>query len=165
MMAKKLGGLSARESIAAAVLVRGGTKAEAARAGGFKKQSSISPSRPAGQRIGSAVTLTLDAAGATLPAASKVLADELKAKDTKFFPTLGKRNKKTGEVDVPSRDVVAHEPRLRAVDMVLRAHGAFPRDQEQPLQTGIVHEIIKEEVTLPDGTKATRRIVRFDAEE
>lgn len=125
------GEIRPREELVAATLAKGKSKAEALRAGGFHPESRTIRAKlgPDGA-IGARVIEIMDQEGATLHAAARATADGLEGKETKFFPTLGRRNKKTGKVHIPEREIVAHEPRLKAADMVYRLHGAYPRPED-----------------------------------
>lgn len=126
-IAKALGGLTPRQAIAAAELMRGASRSKAARAAGFN-QSTLHPSRASGRKILTAAVLALTRAGATLAQAAKVTAESLAATETKFFPTLAHTDRATGEPVIPSRDVVAFGHRLDAAKEVFKIHDAYPKD-------------------------------------
>jgi predicted DNA-binding protein (UPF0251 family) len=157
-------GLSPRHAQVAAAMITGATRAQALRGAGFNPESrSLRPTGKTGKAIDSAVIRALRRAGVTLDLLAKRHRESLDAKDTKFFPQIAYMDPNEGMV-VPREQVIAHGHRLEAVELGYRAYGAL-KEQEQPPQTGVVHEIIEREITLPDGSRAMQRIVRFDSEE
>jgi hypothetical protein len=81
------------------------------------------------------------------------------ATTTRFFQKDG--------VVKDQRDVADNQTQLGAARLAAELMDLKPQEKDQPKgpPAGVVHEIVEREVTLPDGTRAIQRVVRFEAED
>lgn len=146
---------------------------EAMRQAGFSDTSqSIRDSLNKGD-IRKLVRWLLDTEGGSPLEAVRVLTGKLEAQETRFFhnpkvlvntETLlpDGTTQVQSEPLIQERHVEAHAIQLDAAKTILDLHGAFPDKQEAPPPPAPPRlTITLQEVTLPDGTKGTQRVVEF----
>ena len=143
-MHKALEGLSPRDAIAAAVMIRGGSNAEASRAAGYKHPNALAPGTAAGKRVRSALARALLRKGVTMDLLAQRHREALDAQVTKHFPMLAYTDPDEGVV-IPERNLIDYGERRQAVELGYRAFGALSKDApEEQRERGKVVSIIFE---------------------